>query len=103
MRSIRISLTLLALVVLPLSAGSIIHPTSIVSNTAGEFAPGDANHMIDESGLSSTYVSGVTDFATYMATNPSHTFAYSGFEWFSPAGVHSGTIIYNLGASFTIL
>jgi PEP-CTERM motif len=86
-----------------LSAGTILSPVAIVTNTAGEFAAGDAAHVIDHSGLATGFTNGVTDFATYIATAPSHTFLYSGFEWFSSQGVHSGFFVFDLGATYNLL
>ena len=89
--------------VAPSNAGAILSPVAMLANSAGEAAPGDAAHVFDQSGLSSTFTSGVTDFATYMAGSPSHTFLYSGFEWFSSLGVHSGFFIFDLGAAYNLL
>lgn len=100
-------LTSVALVVLAsavsANAGVILSPVAIVTNSAGEFAPGDAAHAIDQSGLSAGFTSGVTDFATYMASAPVHTFLYVGFEWFSSPGVNTGYWILDLGATYSLL
>ena len=85
------------------TAATVIRsPSTIVSNTMGEFAPGDLAHVIDQSGLSIGFVSGVTAFDPYIASNPIHTLIYSGFEWFSSPNVTSGTLIFDLGASYAL-
>jgi hypothetical protein len=40
-------------------------------------------NTIDQSGLSLAYTSGVTDFSSYFATNPTHTSVANHNEWFS--------------------
>jgi hypothetical protein len=40
-------------------------------------------NTIDQSGLSLDYVSGITDFDTYLASKPRHTSNANGNEWFS--------------------
>jgi hypothetical protein len=59
--------------------------------------------LIDQSGLTAGFVSGVTDFDAYMAGNPRHTTLFSGFEWFSnPSGITSGFMGFDLGATYQI-
>jgi hypothetical protein len=89
---------------LPLAsfAGVIMSPVAVVSNTGGEASPGDVQHIIDQSGLTPTFVSGTTDFDTYMALNPQHTFVYLGFEWFGANGVTSASIVLDMGSAVTV-
>lgn len=55
-------------------------------------------HTLDQSGLSDGYVSGVTDFDAYAASNPTHNSASNRQEWFSRAGDNSGiSVTYDLG------
>ena len=81
------------------SAGVILRPAS-ASTTMGEFYP--VSHLVDGSGLSSGYSSLVTDFDTYIATNPTHFHGFGANVWGAPAGVRSGFIDFNLGGSRTI-
>ena len=55
-------------------------------------------NVINQSGLSSAYVSGVTDFDAYMSSSPT---ANGGF-WFSSSGISSGNFDLNLGGNFSI-
>ena len=48
--------------------------------------------------MSSNFVSGVTDFDTYLATNPLHTLTFPGYEWFSNDGTTSASVTYDLGS-----
>ena len=49
-------------------AGVILSPESVVANTMGEFGANFVDeHLIDQSGLSAGFVSGVTDFATLIS------------------------------------
>lgn len=83
-------------------ASAILSPTAVISNTAGEYAAGDLAHVHDQSGLSAGFTSGVTDFDTYLAGNPTHTDSYPGFEWFSIEDVTAGTIVFDLGADYLV-
>ena len=85
-------------------ASVILGPASIVSNSLGNY---DANlvaeNLINQSGLSAGYTSGVTDFATYIAGNPTHpTSSVSpGPGWASTNNsVVTGTMIFDLGSSY---
>jgi hypothetical protein len=84
-----------------LAAGPIISATSAVINSGGP-GSGSITNTIDQSGLSSGYVSGVTDFDTYLASNPTHTVTFSGYEWFSQYGTSSAIVTYDLGSLKTI-
>jgi PEP-CTERM motif/Sad1 / UNC-like C-terminal len=88
----------------PASAGSIKSPTSVIGNTLGTFSSIPANAIdftINGSGVPA-FVSGVTDFATYVGTNPAHAGFASGNAWASAGGVLTGDIDYNLGGLFSI-
>ena len=83
------------------SANTILSPiAALASNTFGSgFGIGNT---INQSGLSSSFVSGVTDFDTYLATNPTHSVAAFNNEWFTESGIHSAQVDYNLGAIYNI-
>ena len=80
---------------------AIVSATGAVINSGG---PGDGNiaDTYNQNGLASTYTSGVTDFATYIGTNPMHTSTFAGFEWFSTFGTNSASVTYNLGSLMQI-
>ncbi len=86
----------------PLSAGVIIDPTAVTSNVADSGSSYAIINTINQSGLSTGYTSGVTNFDTYLASGPTHTFIAAGFEWFAALGVHSATLIYDLGALYNV-
>lgn len=83
------------------NAGVIISPTSGVINSGGP-GFGTLTETINQAGLSSNFVSGVTDFDTYVATNPLHTYIFSGFEWFSNQGTTTASVTYDLGSLINI-
>ena len=64
--------------------------------TAGGPGFGALASTFDQSGLSVGYTSGVTDFAAYLASGPTHTFTTAGMEWFSAPGT-SASVTYDLG------
>jgi len=69
------------------------------SEFGGDF---DIGNTIDQSGLSIGFTSGVTDFDTYIGLNPIHTFVAIDNEWFTALNVLAATIVYDLGAIFSI-
>jgi len=83
------------------NAGAII---SAVGGTINSGGPGfgTLTETFDQSGLSSGYTSGVTDFDTYIASGPTHTTTFAGFEWFSNSGTTSASVTYDLGGIFSI-
>ena len=78
-------------------AAVIISPVS-ASATSEFSASFDIGNTIDQSGLFSGFTSGVTDFDTYLATDPQHDFIAVDNEWFTSSNVLSAVIDYDLGA-----
>jgi hypothetical protein len=78
-------------------AGVIFSPTSGIINSGGP-GFGTLTETINQAGLLSNFVSGVTDFDTYLATNPLHTLVFAGNEWFSNSGTTSASVTYDLGS-----
>lgn len=85
----------------PAVAQEIVAPQSAVINSGGP-GNGSINDTFNQSGLSSGYISGVTDFNSYIATNPLHSFAFSGNEWFSSINNNSSIVTFDLGSIFTL-
>jgi hypothetical protein len=91
------SLTATALTGTAASAAVIFSP--VAATASSEFAaPYDIGNTIDRSGLFTPFVSGVTDFDAYVATNPMHTLIADNNEWFSANGATSAQMTYDLGA-----
>jgi len=63
---------------------------------------GTLTETFDQSGLSANYVSGVTNFAAFLAGGPTHTPLFAGFEWFSNVGISSASVTYDLGSVLNI-
>lgn len=81
--------------------GAII--VSPIGATASSTFPGfTIDDTINHNGLPTPFTSGVTDFDTYLATNPLHDFVAQGNEWFSDEGVTSATIVYDLGSILSV-
>jgi hypothetical protein len=66
------------------------------STTMGEAFP--LSHMFDETGLSATYINGMTDFDSFVATTTHDS--EPGNDWVSTTT--SGTTTLDLGAAFSI-
>lgn len=82
-------------------AGVIRSATSGVINSGGP-GFGSLTDTLNQAGLSAGYTSGVTDFNTYIASTPTHTYAFAGSEWFSILGSTSASVTYDLGAVFSL-
>ena len=71
---------------------------------------GAISSTFDQYGLITDYVSGVTDFDTYIASNPLHVWDFSVvdmgttyyYEWFSNFGTSTATISYDLGDAYEL-
>ena len=84
-------------------ASTIISP--VAATASSEFGSANAydiGNTSDHSGLSAGFVSGVTDFDTYLAGNPTHTYIADDNEWFTATGVASATVNYDLGSVYSI-
>jgi hypothetical protein len=82
------------------NAGSILSPTAIINN---DFGPGstvaqEQQNMLNQSGLSAVFTSGVTDFATYVAGNPTHACTYCAGHYLSDNPILPGNIDFDLGS-----
>lgn len=81
-------------------AGTVTSAVSAVASS--EFGPGfGINNAISQLGLYTGYVSGVTDFDSYLASNPIHNMV-AGNEWFSASGTQSASVTFDLGTAFGI-
>ncbi len=100
------TLVILALIGLTAAAqaGVILSPTAAIGNTFGDISTNrDLGNTFDQSGLSAVFVSGVTDFDTYIGGKPTHTLAAINNEWFAAAlEIEFGIIDFDLGASYNI-
>lgn len=94
-----LSVVLAAAVSAGASAGTVITATSAVVNAGGGITP--IENSFNQSGLLTPYVPGVTDFATYVASDPQHASDFDG-EWISDTGFSSAVVTYDLGAAATI-
>lgn len=83
-------------------AGQITSAGTLMTNTMGSYVPQfGVSNMTDQSGLSAHYVSGVTDFESFVASGVVHTGGdYT--SWVSPAHVSSGYFTFDLGATYNL-
>lgn len=84
-------------------AGVILAPGTVVSNTLGQYGNGfpPISAMLNQSGLSANYVNGVTDFGTFTSSGVTHSGGDSN-SWLSSESVFSGSIVFDLGASYNV-
>ena len=79
------------------SAATIVGAASATASSSTT----SIDRTIDQSGLFSNYLSGVTNFDTYLAANPIHDLGFT-TEWFTAFNVVTATVTYNLGALLNI-
>jgi len=90
------------------TASTIVAPIGAKASTTFSSSGNNYSilHTFDQSGLSSKYVSGETDFDNYLAGNPIHTSLASGREWFSQdygkSRIARQTVTYTFGALTSI-
>jgi hypothetical protein len=83
-------------------AAVILQPAGVTS-TMGEGNFGSISNLINKSGLSLTYTSGVTDFTTYIASNPAHNGGGTSAIWDSSGpNKITGVLDFDLGGPVTI-
>ncbi len=82
-------------------AGTIVQPTGVSTSMGSLNAAFDIGFIIDQSGLSQTYTSGVDDFDTYVGLNPTHSGSGTNVRWANASGNTTGTITFDLGSILT--
>lgn len=85
----------------PTAAQSIIRPVAATINSGGS-GFGDIADTYNGAGLSTNFVSGVTDFDAYIGAGPTHSYLFADREWFSNLGTTSASVTYDLGGVFGI-
>lgn len=83
------------------AASTIIAPIAGVIDSGGP-GFGTLTETFNQTGLLTGYTAGVTDFDSYIATNPLHTLAFGGNEWFSNSNTSSATVTYDFGALVSV-
>ncbi len=88
----------------PANAGAILSPVSVVTSSLGGTTTA---HIIDETGLSTMFVSGVTDYDVYTGGNPTHLplqfLPPTPNAWASGTGFAGKFMVFDLGHTFNIL
>ena len=81
------------------SASVILGAVGVTSNDMGT-AAGSTDNIINQTGLSLGYTSGVTDFDTYIATHPTNN---STNGWAGLSGPVLGDMVFDLGGTFDLV
>lgn len=96
-------ISLIVLLVCSHAASAGVIRSAVSATASSEFSSSyNIVRAINQSGLSSGYVSGVDNFATYMATNPTHTPSAANNEWFTASGVRSAVATFDLGSLYSL-
>jgi hypothetical protein len=83
-------------------AATILQPAG-ATTTMGSFSTSYAPiNTINQSGMAATYVSGVTDFNSFVTSTPTSGGANGSNVWFSSSGLTTGFFDFNLGGTYTI-
>jgi hypothetical protein len=83
------------------NAAVILSPVS-ASASSELNANFDIGNTIDQSGLSGGFVSGVTDFDTFMGAGPTHSMVAVAYEWFAMPPTNSAAISFDLGNVYSL-
>jgi hypothetical protein len=101
MKTLATAFCLSAAMALSAQGGTIVAAVSATA-TSTNSPIFDIGNTIDQSGLDTTYISGVTDFDTYIGLDPIHTFLAANNEWFTATGVDTATLTFDLGSSLKL-
>lgn len=90
-------------VVMMAAGGAQAAIVGAVGGTINAGGPGFGTlaETFNQAGLSAGYVSGVTDFDTYVP-GTSHSVIFNGFEWFSENPSNAANVTYDLGSVLNI-
>lgn len=80
-------------------AGAILSPTAATASATGG---GSIARTIDQSGMQTTFVSGVTDFATFVAGNPIHDSPNGSNAWTASTVNLPINLDFALGGTYAI-
>lgn len=78
------------------NASVILTPLTVTTSSNSGITPDE--NIINQSGLSSGYTSGVTDFDVYIASNPLHGNSAKYHEWWSANNITSAVLDFDLGS-----
>jgi len=84
-------------------AATIVAPASVTVNSGGVANPQyfAVDNIIDQSGLSKSYVPGVTDFDAFVASDPTHMSDLA-TRWLSKADTSAATLTFDFGRDVTL-
>jgi hypothetical protein len=88
----------------PAFAGTILSPIDSDGNTLGSVGGGSPTNLINQTGLSPNFISGVTDFETYISLGPTSASVTGSTGWVSASGsgVLGGYLQFDLGANYAL-
>lgn len=87
-------------------ADVVISPDVVIRNDFGNFGGGQGSlpDLTNQNGLllGSGFVSGTTDYASYIATNPMHQSNNDGGHWFGFNAPSTGVLDFDLGDAYSV-
>lgn len=97
-----VSCLILLILAVPSYAGTMIQPAAASTNMGNFSGTYNPSFVINQSGLTAPYVSGVTNFDTYVPTTNTVNGGGGLNIWFSAQSVLTGNFEFDLGGSFNI-
>jgi hypothetical protein len=82
--------------------GVILSPTGAVVDLGGTATGSDIRDIINQNGLAYGFLSGITDFDSYLTSTPppGHTVTAAHFEWFSTSNI--ARVTFDLGKMYSV-
>jgi hypothetical protein len=94
---------LVLLISTPALAGTILQPSAASTSMGTVASPGySPTHVIDQTGLTAPYISGVTNFDTYVPVTKTTAGGSGSNSWFSASGNITGNFDFDLGVPIGI-
>jgi hypothetical protein len=97
-KCIKAGLVGLVLSVCGVANAGLIHSASSIIDAPPPLSSYSADRTIDQTGLTKTYVSGVTDFDTFLGLNPKHRDAGSPISFFASSFTRSANVDFDMGS-----
>jgi hypothetical protein len=79
---------------------TVIGATAVSTNMGSNFSQ-SVTQVINQSGLDTNYISGVTDFDNFTST-AQHSSTYTNGSWASSPGTTTGWLTFDLGDTYTL-
>jgi hypothetical protein len=80
------------------NAGAIVSPISVTASSTFPDVYFRPLNLINHNGLLTDYFSGISDFDSYIAGDPQHSYIGKFAEWFSEDSQTGATLVFDMGS-----